>query len=193
MDQKVPEQASNVAALPGIQQSVFVMPDAHSGYGFPVGGVAAFDAGDGGVISAGGVGFDISCGVRTLLTDLNAARIESTQPRLADALARDIPAGLGGAGAVRLEAGEIDAMLLGGAKWAVDRGYGMPADLNRIEEGGCIQAAAPEQVSSEAKRRQRDQMGTLGSGNHYLEVQKVARSLMRILPLFLGCTRTKSS
>ena len=175
MDQKVPEQASNVAALPGIQQSVFVMPDAHSGYGFPVGGVAAFDADDGGVISAGGVGFDISCGVRTLLTDLNAARIESTQPRLADALARDIPAGLGGSGAVRLEAGEIDAMLLGGAKWAVDRGYGMPADLNRIEEYGCIQAAAPEQVSSEAKRRQRDQMGTLGSGNHYLEVQKVAQ------------------
>jgi tRNA-splicing ligase RtcB (3'-phosphate/5'-hydroxy nucleic acid ligase) len=159
MDQKVGEQASNVAALPGIEQSVYVMPDAHSGYGFPV----------------GGVGFDISCGVRTLLTGLNAQSIESKQQRLADALARDIPAGVGEGGSVRLGFDEIDAMLLGGAKWAVDRGYGIPEDLNRIEEQGCIQGAAPEQVSNEAKRRQRDQMGTLGSGNHYLEVQKVAQ------------------
>ena len=98
MDQKVWVQASNVAALPGIQQSVFVMPDAHSGYGFPVGGVAAFDADDGGVVSAGGVGFDISCGVRTLLTGLNVRDYPAAQQRLADALARDIPAGLGGAG-----------------------------------------------------------------------------------------------
>ena len=174
MDQKVWEQASNVAALPGIQQSVFVMPDAHSGYGFPVGGVAAFDADQDGIVSAGGVGFDIACGVRTLLTGLQAAMIQGAQQRLADALARDIPAGLAGAGSVRLEANEIEAMLLGGAKWAVDRGYGAPEDLNRIEERGCIQGADPKHVSSEAKRRQRDQMGTLGSGNHYLEVQKVA-------------------
>jgi tRNA-splicing ligase RtcB (3'-phosphate/5'-hydroxy nucleic acid ligase) len=173
MDEKVGEQASNVAALPGIEQSVYVMPDAHSGYGFPVGGVAAFDANEGGVISAGGVGFDISCGVRTLLTGLNTQSIESKQQRLSDGLARDIPAGVGGGGSVRLGSDEIDAMLLGGAKWAVDQGYGIPEDLNRIEEQGCIPGAAPEQVSNEAKRRQRDQMGTLGSGNHYLEVQKV--------------------
>ena len=174
MDQKAWEQASNVAALPGIQESVFVMPDAHSGYGFPVGGVAAFDADQNGVVSAGGVGFDISCGVRTLLTGLKVATIQSAQQRLADALARDIPAGLGGVGSFRLEDDEIDAMLLGGAKWAVDRGYGTLEDLNRIEERGCVQGAAPKHVSSEAKRRQRDQMGTLGSGNHYLEVQKIA-------------------
>ena len=102
-------------------------------------------------------------------------RIKSTQPRLADALARDIPAGLGGSGAVRLEAGEIDAMLLGGAKWAVDRGYGMPADLNRIEDSRVHPSCCSGASLSEAKRRQRDQMGTLGSGNHYLEVQKVAQ------------------
>ena len=173
MDERVWVQASNVAALPGVQQSVFVMPDAHSGYGFPVGGVAAFDADNGGVVSAGGVGFDISCGVRTLLTGLNGETIQRTLQRVADALARDIPAGLGGGGAIRMETDDIDAMLLGGAKWAVDRGYGTPADLNRIEERGCIQGAAPKHVSSEAKRRQRDQMGTLGSGNHYLEVQKI--------------------
>ena len=175
MDQKVSIQASNVAALPGVQQSVFVMPDSHSGYGFPVGGVAAFDADDGGVVSAGGVGFDISCGVRTLLTGLNVETIQPRQQRLADALARDIPAGVGVAGSVRLDDDEIDAMLLGGAKWAVERGYGMPEDLDRIEERGCIPGAVPKHVSSEAKRRQRDQMGTLGSGNHYLEVQKIAQ------------------
>ena len=173
MDERVWVQASNVAALPGIQQSVFVMPDAHSGYGFPVGGVAAFDADNGGVVSAGGVGFDISCGVRTLLTGLNGETIQRTLQRVADALAREIPAGLGGGGSIRMETDDIDAMLLGGAKWAVDRGYGTPADLNRIEERGCIQGAAPKHVSSEAKRRQRDQMGTLGSGNHYLEVQRI--------------------
>ena len=175
MDHKVSMQASNVAALPGVQQSVFVMPDSHSGYGFPVGGVAAFDAENGGVVSAGGVGFDISCGVRTLLTGLNVETIQLRQQRLADALSRDIPAGLGGAGSIRLNDDEIDAMLLGGARWAVDRGYGIPEDLDRIEERGCIQGAVPKHVSSEAKRRQRDQMGTLGSGNHYLEVQKIAQ------------------
>ena len=129
------------------------------------------------MVSAGGVGFDISCGVRTLLTGLNVATIQREQQRLADALARNIPAGLGGAGSVRLEDDEIDAMLLGGARWAVDRGYGTPEDLDRIEERGCMQGAVPKHVSSEAKCRQRDQMGTLGSGNHYLEVQKIAADL----------------
>ena len=193
MDERVWVQASNVAALPGIQQSVFVMPDAHSGYGFPVGGVAAFDADNGGVVSAGGVGFDISCGVRTLLTGLNGETIQRTLQRVADALAREIPAGLGGGGSIPMEADDIDAMLLGGAKWAVDRGYGTPADLNRIEERGCIQGAAPKHVSSEAKRRQRDQMGTLGSGNHYLEVQKIVEIFDHDMPPSLAFTRTRWS
>lgn len=173
MDEKVREQASNVAALPGIRQSVFAMPDAHWGYGFPVGGVAAFEAEEGGVVSAGGVGFDISCGVRTLLTGLNAEAIESVGGRLADALARQIPAGVGGTGRIHLDPDAMDSMLRGGARWAVEQGYGVPEDLNRIEEHGCMEGADPKQVSEHAKRRQRDEMGTLGSGNHYLEIQKV--------------------
>ncbi len=175
MDEKVWEQACHVAALPGIQQSAFALPDAHWGYGFPVGGVAAFDADEGGVISAGGVGFDISCGVRTLLTGLRAEEVASASGRLADALARQIPAGLGGTGRIHLGPDGIEAMLLGGAKWAVEQGYGTAADLERIEEHGCMEGAKPEEVSERARHRQRDEMGTLGSGNHYLEVQRVAQ------------------
>jgi len=174
MDDKVYEQVCNVATLPGIVKASYAMPDAHWGYGFPIGGVAAFDAEEGGVISAGGVGFDISCGVRTLLTGLHVAEIESIQERLADLLFHRIPAGLGSTGMIRLNATEMDAMLLGGAHWAVAQGFGHRDDLTRIEESGCMQGAQAEQVSEFAKRRQRDEMGTLGSGNHYLEVQQIA-------------------
>ncbi len=173
MDQKVGEQASNVAALPGVQKASFAMPDAHWGYGFPVGGVAAFDMDQNGVVSAGGVGFDISCGVRTLLTGLRTREIEPVKRLLADALARQIPAGVGGLGRIHLGPDAMDAMLRGGAEWAVDCGYGPPEDLDRIEENGCMEGAEPQQVSERAKFRQRDEMGTLGSGNHYLEVQKI--------------------
>src|SRR5512147_1327479 len=124
MDDKVYEQAANVAMLPGIVQASYVMPDAHWGYGFPIGGVAAFDPDKGGVISAGGVGFDISCGVRTILTGLNADKIEFVKGRLADELARHIPAGVGSTGKLQLSKNEIDEMLAGGAKWAVESGYG---------------------------------------------------------------------
>ena len=174
MDMKVYEQVSNVATLPGIVAASYAMPDAHWGYGFPIGGVAAFDAAEGGVVSAGGVGFDISCGVRSLHTGLTRAEIEAAKPRLADALFRQIPAGLGSTGAITLDAGEMDAMLAGGARWAVESGFGEPGDLERIEEHGCMSGADPSQVSEHAKRRQRDEMGTLGSGNHYLEIQHVA-------------------
>lgn len=174
MDDKVYEQVCNVAMLPGIVTASFAMPDAHWGYGFPIGGVAAFDPDDGGVVSAGGVGFDISCGVRTLTTGLTAADIEPIKPELADLLFRTVPAGVGSTGHIHLDDAEMDAMLSGGARWAVDRGYGEPADLARVEEGGCMAGARPEAVSPAAKRRQRDEMGTLGSGNHYLEVQRVA-------------------
>ena len=173
MDAKVYEQVTNVAMLPGIVEASWAMPDAHWGYGFPIGGVAAFDADEGGVVSAGGVGFDISCGVRTLLTGLRVDDIEAVKARLADALFHTIPAGMGSTGAIRLEAAEMDAMLRGGARWAVERGYGTAADLERIEEGGCMHGADPSQVSEQAKKRQRDEMGTLGSGNHYLEIQHV--------------------
>ncbi len=173
MDDKVAEQARNVAALPGIVGASFVMPDAHWGYGFPIGGVAAFDAERGGVVSAGGVGFDISCGVRTLTTGLQVGDLAPVKHDLADSLARAIPAGVGSEGAISLDAEGMDAMLRGGARWAVERGWGHEADLERIEEHGCMAGAQPDCVSERAKERQRREMGTLGSGNHYLEVQVV--------------------
>ena len=173
MDSKVYEQVTNVAALPGIVQAAYAMPDAHWGYGFPIGGVAAFDPEAGGVVSAGGVGFDISCGVRSLNTGVKLADVERAKARLADELFRMIPAGLGSTGAIRLGDAEMDAMLAGGAEWALERGYGEAEDLERTEEHGCMQGADPDAVSAQAKRRQRDEMGTLGSGNHYLEIQHV--------------------
>ena len=174
MDDKVYIQAANVATLPGIVQASYAMPDAHWGYGFPIGGVAAFDADAGGVVSAGGVGFDISCGVRTMLTGLTVADIMPVQKQLADSLFQQIPAGLGSKGAITLDAIDMDAMLTGGARWAVDSGWGEERDLERIEERGQMAGARPDWVSDKAKERQRREMGTLGSGNHYLEVQAVA-------------------
>ncbi|BAU49524.1 RNA-splicing ligase RtcB [Sulfurifustis variabilis] len=173
MDHKVYEQTVNVAALPGIVQASYAMPDAHWGYGFPIGGVAAFDPDEGGVVSAGGVGFDISCGVRCLHTGLTADDIRGVQKLLADTLYVRIPAGVGSTGRVHLNREEMDAMLTGGAKWAVDRGYGTAADLDRTEEHGQMRDARAANVSDRAKKRQQDEMGTLGSGNHYLEVQEV--------------------
>jgi tRNA-splicing ligase RtcB len=173
MDHKVYEQLTNVATLPGIVQAAYAMPDAHWGYGFPIGGVAAFDADQGGVISAGGVGFDISCGVRSLHTGLTRQDIERHKADLADALYRNVPAGVGSTGWIHLKHKELDAMLRGGATWAVEQGYGDEADLERIEEHGCMAGADPKAVSDHAKKRQQNEMGTLGSGNHYLEVQHV--------------------
>ncbi|MEN9420412.1 MAG: hypothetical protein RI988_4033 [Pseudomonadota bacterium] len=174
MDEKVLEQARHVAALPGIVGASFAMPDAHWGYGFPIGGVAAFDADAGGVVSAGGVGFDISCGVRCLLTGVRREAVMAVQAQLADELLAHIPAGVGSTGQIRLNDDELDAMLTQGARWAVRRGWGHPEDLDRIEEHGQVMHAKPAHVSVQARRRQREEMGTLGSGNHYLEVQAVA-------------------
>jgi len=173
MDGKVYEQAVNVAMLPGIVQASYAMPDAHWGYGFPIGGVAAFDPDQGGVVSAGGVGFDISCGVRTMLTGLKTADILLVQKSIADSLFRQIPAGVGSTGAITLDPSDMEAMLAGGARWSVERGWGETRDLERIEEGGQMAGAKPAYVSDRAKKRQRREMGTLGSGNHYLEVQAV--------------------
>jgi tRNA-splicing ligase RtcB len=174
MDDKVFEQIVNVATLPGIVAASYAMPDAHWGYGFPIGGVAAFDADAGGVVSAGGVGFDISCGVRLLTTGVTAERVVGAAARLADELARTVPAGVGREGKLRLDDAGMDAMLRDGAAWAVGQGFGLAADLERIEERGRMAGAVPEHVSPRAKERQRGEMGTLGSGNHYLEVQRVA-------------------
>ena len=173
MDDKVYTQVTNVATLPGIVRASYAMPDAHWGYGFPIGGVAAFDPDEGGVVSAGGVGFDISCGVRTHLTGLTRADIMKVQGELADALYATVPVGVGSTGKITLDDDEMTAMLAGGARWAVERGYGRPEDLERIEENGRQDDAKPSAVSAQARKRQRREMGTLGSGNHYLEVQEI--------------------
>ena len=173
MDEKVREQVKNVACLPGIQAASMAMPDAHWGYGFPIGGVAAFDPDEGGIISMGGVGFDISCGVRTMKTGLMKEEVLDRLERLVDQFYNRVPAGVGSEGLIRLSAAQIDDMLLGGAMWAVKKGYGVKEDLAFIEEGGRADGADPSRVSGTAKKRQEREMGTLGSGNHYLEVQAV--------------------
>jgi tRNA-splicing ligase RtcB len=174
MDAKVLEQACNVASLPGIVDAAYTMPDAHWGYGFPIGGVAAFDPDEGGVVSAGGVGFDIACGVRTLTTGLTRDQVMARASPLAEALFVAIPAGVGSTGALRLDDAGMQAMLAGGAAWAVTAGYGRPEDLARTEESGRMNGAEPRRISPRAQDRQRAEMGTLGSGNHYLEVQHVS-------------------
>ena len=176
MDEKVREQITNVATLPGIVKAAYAMPDAHWGYGFPIGGVAAFDPALGGVVSAGGVGFDISCGVRNLHTGLTTPDILAVQESLADMLYYKVPAGLGSTGRIHLDSRQMNAMLSGGARWAVEQGYGNTNDLAHVEEQGCMSGARPEHVSDHAKKRQKDEMGTLGSGNHYLEIQRVANA-----------------
>lgn len=186
MDDKVLEQLQNVATLPGIVKAAMAMPDAHWGYGFPIGGVGAFDPDAGGVVSAGGVGFDISCGVRTMLTGLPAAAICAVQQRLADALFADIPAGVGSTRGHPLSGPEMDALLRRGARWAVDRGYGTDADLERIEDYGQVADADPEAISAEAKQRQADEVGTLGSGNHYLEIQEITDIADPVVAAALG-------
>ncbi|MCI0499261.1 MAG: RtcB family protein [Planctomycetales bacterium] len=175
MDDMVVRQVQNVAGLPGIVEGSFAMPDAHWGYGFCIGGVAAFDPDAGGVVSAGGVGFDISCGVRTMHTRLKEDAFLPLRERLADALFRKIPAGVGSTGRVKLSMSRLDGVLSGGAMWAVENGFGDKDDLRFIETGGCADGADPSQVSEQAKKRQLEEMGTLGSGNHYLEIQKVVQ------------------
>jgi tRNA-splicing ligase RtcB (3'-phosphate/5'-hydroxy nucleic acid ligase) len=173
MDEKVREQVRNVACLPGIQIASMAMPDAHWGYGFPIGGVAAFDPEEGGIISMGGVGFDISCGVRTMKTGLMKVEVLPRLERLVDQFYNRVPAGVGSEGLIKLSSSQIDEMLLGGAVWAVKKGYGLKEDLAYLEEQGRVDSADPSQVSSTAKKRQEREMGTLGSGNHYLEIQVV--------------------
>ncbi|HSJ99017.1 MAG TPA: RtcB family protein [Myxococcota bacterium] len=175
MDDKVMEQIGNVARLPGLVGCAMTMPDAHWGYGFPIGGVAAFDPEAGGIISAGGVGFDISCGIRFLRTGIDREDLLPALRKVSDSLFRDIPAGVGEGGTLRYDARELDAVLAGGARWAVSQGFGVPEELEYVEERGCMDGAVPANVSALAKSRQRGEMGTLGSGNHYLEVQFVER------------------
>jgi tRNA-splicing ligase RtcB len=160
--------------LPGIQLASMAMPDAHWGYGFPIGGVAAFDPDEGGIISMGGVGFDISCGVRTMKTGMTRDEVMPRLKQLVDQLFNRVPAGVGSEGLIRLSPSQIDEMLVGGAVWAIKKGFGVKDDLEYIEEHGRVDGAEPDEVSDTAKKRQHREMGTLGSGNHYLELQVVA-------------------
>jgi tRNA-splicing ligase RtcB len=172
MDQGVFEQVTNVACLPGIVRAALCMPDGHWGYGFPIGGVAAFRA-DSGVISPGGIGFDINCGMRLVRTNLTEAEVRPRLRELVEALFASVPTGVGGQGVVRLGDAEFADVMREGARWCVRRGYGWPEDLTAMETGGCLPGADPAQVSARAMARGRDQLGTLGSGNHYLEIQVV--------------------
>ena len=172
MDQGVFEQVTNVACLPGIVRAALCMPDGHWGYGFPIGGVAAFRA-DTGVISPGGIGFDINCGMRVLRTRLTEAEVRPRLRELVDALFAAVPSGVGAHGFVRLRDDEFREVMRDGSGWCVRHGYGWPEDLAATEGGGCLPGADPEQVSTRAITRGIGQLGTLGSGNHYLEVQVV--------------------
>jgi tRNA-splicing ligase RtcB len=172
LEEQAPEQVANVAFLPGIIGYSLAMPDIHWGYGFPIGGVAAMRMSDG-VVSPGGVGFDINCGVRVLRTNLVEAEVRPKINELVDSLYKNVPSGLGSEGKIRLRHGEIDEVLVKGSRWAVEKGYGRAEDLETTEEYGEMGGAAPACVSGKAKERGVPQLGTLGSGNHFLEVAVV--------------------
>jgi tRNA-splicing ligase RtcB len=168
------DQAANVSTLPGVRKNVVVLPDGHEGYGFPVGGVAALDLEEG-VISPGGVGYDINCGVRLLSTSLIERDVKPRIKDLVNELFRSIPSGLGSQGAIKLTQSNLDELLIDGVKWAIERGYGWKQDAEVCEEGGRMIGADPESVSNMARKRGSPQLGSLGSGNHFLEIQKVNR------------------
>ncbi len=173
MDRGVFDQVTNVACLPGIARYALCMPDGHWGYGFPIGGVAAFDTRSG-IISPGGVGYDVNCGMRLIRTDVTLEDVQPKLDRLMTELFRRVPAGVGAAGFIRLNRGSFEGVMTRGARWCIEEGYGWHRDLAHIEEGGCIAGADPSNVSDHAVGRGINQLGTLGSGNHYLEVQVVS-------------------
>ena len=166
------EQAANISFLPGIYKHSIALPDMHFGYGFPIGGVAALDFNNGG-LSPGGIGFDINCGVRLLRTNLTVDQIRPKLRELLESFFRNVPSGVGETGKVKLSFSELDEVLVNGAKWAAENGYGTEKDLEFLEENGCMKGANSAKVSNEAKKRGAPQLGTLGAGNHFLEVQVV--------------------
>jgi len=168
------EQTINVATLPGIQKYSIAMPDIHEGYGFPIGGVAAFDQKEG-IISPGGIGYDINCGVRLLKSTATLVEVRPRLPEIADELFENIPSGVGKGGKVRFSDAELDEIMIEGAEWMLEKGFAKPEDITHIEENGRLSMADPTKVSQRAKTRGRDQIGTLGSGNHFAEVQYVEK------------------
>jgi len=189
LQDKSPIQVANVATLPGILKASMAMPDIHWGYGFPIGGVAGFDV-EKGVISPGGVGYDINCGVRLLRTNFTKEEIEGKLDELLNRLFVNIPSGVGSSGKLRLGPRDLDEVMVKGVKWAIEKGYGRPEDLETIEEHGSMQGADPGAVSSRAKERGGPQLGTLGAGNHFLEIQVVEEiyneEIAKVLGLFKG-------
>jgi len=182
-----PEQVANVATLPGIVKYSLAMPDIHWGYGFPIGGVAATRVEDG-VISPGGVGYDINCGTRLILTNLTVDEVKPKLSALLDAIFVNVPSGLGSEGKLKVKGKEFDEVLIKGARWAVEKGYGWEEDLERIEENGAMEGADPSVISGKARERGAPQLGTLGSGNHFIEIQRVQKifdpEIARIFGLF---------
>ena len=179
------DQATNVATLPGVIKHVVVLPDGHEGYGFPVGGVAATDLEEG-VVSPGGVGYDINCGVRLIRTGLNEAELRPRLKDLVNELFRSIPTGVGSEGAFKLARSELDELLVEGTNWAIERGYGWDQDIEVCEESGRMNGADPSSVSDIARKRGAIQLGSLGSGNHFLEVQKVDKIYDQVAAKSMG-------
>jgi tRNA-splicing ligase RtcB len=182
------DQAVNVTTLPGVRKHMVVLPDGHEGYGFPVGGVAASDLEEG-IISPGGVGYDINCGVRLIRTNLLESDIRSNLKKLIDSLFSAIPTGVGSEGAIKLTSSELDDLLIDGAKWSVENGYGIETDLESCEENGQMHGADPVNISTNARKRGSMQLGSLGSGNHFLEIQKVDKILDKEAAKAMGITR----
>jgi len=186
-NEQTPEQVANVAFLPGIVGYSFAMPDIHWGYGFPIGGVAAMDIKNG-VISPGGVGYDINCGVRLLRTSLSEAEVRPRINELINALFLNVPSGLGSEGKIKVSQKEMNQLMVEGARWAVKRGLGSEEDLDVTEEGGCLGGADPSKVSDKAAKRGMPQAGTLGSGNHFLEIQVVKEIFEPNIASIMGIT-----
>ena len=170
-------QLRNVASLPGIVKNALLMPDGHEGYGFPIGGVAAFDM-ETGVISPGGVGYDINCGVRLIATDMTSTEVKAKMRPLIDALFKNVPSGVGAKGKLRVKESELDEAIVRGVDWAIDNGYGTRQDKERTEENGRMEGADPSVVSEKAKKRGLPQFGTVGAGNHFVEIQDVQQVLL---------------
>ena len=183
------EQAANVACLPGIILYSYVMPDGHQGYGFPIGGVAGFDVEEG-VISPGGVGYDINCGVRVLRTNLSVEDIKGKLKELTDAIFRNVPSGVGSTGQLRLSFRDLDEVLERGVKWAIEHGFGWEKDAKHLEEEGSMKGARADKVSKVAKERGHEQLGTLGAGNHFLEIQVVDKIYDPEIARVMGITET---
>ncbi len=186
-EEQTPEQVANVAFLPGIVKSSFAMPDIHWGYGFPIGGVAAMDVRDG-VVSPGGVGYDINCGVRLLRTNLNEVELRPMIQQLINSLFANVPSGLGSEGKIKLKRKEMNELMVEGAQWAVRHGFGSEEDINATEDGGCMKGADPGRISDRAIKRGMPQAGTLGSGNHFLEIQVVKEIFEPHIASVMGIT-----